>query len=1129
MGSYKKIVRKSIAGLLAWSLIFGVMLEVEVLAMKMNFEDIDELSEYYYNRKIPNTDYYTVVLDYKGNLWTWGSNDYYRLWEKNGHYGALGNGTRKNSLVPVKIMEGVKYAADSYAIKEDGSLWTWGSNEFGQLGNGRKEDSLVPVKIMEDVKYADNCWAIKEDGSLWTWGNNEFGRLENGTKEDSLVPVKIMEDVKFANVMWYGSWAIKEDGSLWTWGNNEFGQLGNGRKEDSLVPVKIMEDVKIANVTASVTWGSSWAIKEDGSLWTWGSNEFGRLGNGTTKDSSVPVKIMDNVKYAGDSYAVKNDGSLWTWGNNNGQLGNGTTKDSSVPVKIMEDVKIANVMWGSSWAIKEDGSLWTWGRNNSGQLGNGTTKDSSVPVKIMEDVKIANVMWDSSSSWAIKEDGSLWTWGSDYDIHSHQSWLEDSLIPVKIMEDVKYVDYAYNVTRVIKKDGSLWAWGSNSDGQLGNGTTEDSIVPIKIMDLGSPTNYEVEEAEEEPKEDEENTYNYDDLEVGDKIGNGVVVRKGDPNVTCLLEMSDENIFKGKVRLKYRGWYEHLESTKFYLEHIDEPANIPNIIWDEIYERYMPYEAEDLDYDIIKKFLTNSELKKFEEDKNYSLDLYIEPTGYYTFVLDGSGFFGAGYTDIPVMMRYEDYEKSLQSTDNLIIEEEQKAEINYKTINEVTDEKSAVNSIGNLIVSISKEELNKSYNVDNVQLAMENAVANSTKIKDMNEKISMEDLIKQINEVNATKQNIEEVAKENGLNQNRKIRSSVKLESENDKVKIEFDDTFKNINLDQILVSSNDVTLKLPNELFDGQAFDVEINKLSNKERFYLSKNDGGYFNFIWNEIVNIFKNLSVNTKIFLENGDITELSNVSEKSSWYNFEVDKELSNVITISLPVLNGETDNQTIIKSDGTNVAGKYNVATNTIDARVQEDGIYAVRKIEADFTDIEDKSIEMQKAIKYISAKGIVSENYFDEFKPDDEITRAEITTLLIKALGKYDINADGNFNDVTSKDWYFAAAGSAKESNIIDGYADNTFRGMNNILKNEFTVLSSNTIVEEMGYYGVNDVSEYLTYSDNDDIRDWSKESIALATREGLVIPKTNNKFDAEKPMTRGEAAVVIYRIFNKLW
>ncbi len=340
----------------------------------------------------------------------------------------------------------------------------------------------------------DHSAAITEDGSLYLWGNNFNGQLGNGTEEDSSTPVKIMDNVAAVNLG--GDWmshsaAITEDGSLYMWGGNDNGQLGNGTEEDSSTPVKIMDNV------AAVSLGAyhSAAITEDGSMYLWGSNSSGKLGNGTTTKSSTPIKIMDNVAAVslggGHSAAITEDGSLYMWGlNYYGQLGDGNSGgtilyydegiDSSTPIKIMDHVAAVSLGDDHSAAITEDGSLYLWGDNYYGQLGNGTGKNSSTPIKIMDNV--AAVSLGAYHSAAITEDGSLYLWG--YNAHGQlgNGTTTFSPTPIKIMDNVAAVSLGKDHSAAITEDGSLYLWGYNAHGQLGDGTKTSGHPPIKIMD-----------------------------------------------------------------------------------------------------------------------------------------------------------------------------------------------------------------------------------------------------------------------------------------------------------------------------------------------------------------------------------------------------------------------------------------------------------------------------------------------------------------------------------------------------------------------------------------------------------------------------------------------------------------------
>jgi alpha-tubulin suppressor-like RCC1 family protein len=325
---------------------------------------------------------HSAAIKEDGSLWLWGS----------GYDGRLGDGTTNHTHRPVKILDGVKAvnlgSGHSAAIKEDGSLWLWGDNNQGQLGDGTREDKERPVKILDGVKSVSlgeaHSAAIKEDGSLWLWGKNSSGQLGDGTRDNKERPVKVLEGVKSISLGFYHSAAIKEDGSLWLWGDNKNGQLGDGTEEGKKRPIKILEGVQKVSVGEE----HSAAIKEDGSLWLWGDNNQGQLGDGTREDKERPVKILDGVKAVnlGDFYSatIKEDGSLWLWGHNfYGELGDGTLEEKECPVKILDRVKSVSLGEAHSAAIKEDGSLWLWGHNLFGELGDGTTTDKLVPVQLI--------------------------------------------------------------------------------------------------------------------------------------------------------------------------------------------------------------------------------------------------------------------------------------------------------------------------------------------------------------------------------------------------------------------------------------------------------------------------------------------------------------------------------------------------------------------------------------------------------------------------------------------------------------------------------------------------------------------------------------------------------------------------
>jgi hypothetical protein len=283
------------------------------------------------------------------------------------------------------------------AIKTDGTLWTWGRNSYGQLGdNTSGTDRSTPVTTFaggNNWKQVDcgqsHTSAIKTDGTLWTWGRNNTGQLgDNTSGTNRLTPVTTFAgETNWKQVAGGDSYtaAIKTDGTLWTWGLNNTGQLGVNTTTNRSTPVTTFAGGTDWKQVAGGSGGHMAAIKTDGTLWTCGFNAYGQTGDNTgTGNRLTPVTTFaggTNWKQVACGYrhtaAIKTDGTLWTWGRNNfGQLGNNTTTNRFSPVTTFAggtNWKQVSSKFRYSAAIKTDGTLWTWGYNAYGQLGDNTS------------------------------------------------------------------------------------------------------------------------------------------------------------------------------------------------------------------------------------------------------------------------------------------------------------------------------------------------------------------------------------------------------------------------------------------------------------------------------------------------------------------------------------------------------------------------------------------------------------------------------------------------------------------------------------------------------------------------------------------------------------------------------------
>ena len=231
------------------------------------------------------------------------------------------------------------------------------------------------------------------------------------------------------------------------------------------------------------------AIKSNGTLWAWGWNLYGQLGNGTNADSRTPVQVgtaADWKSVAAGAYhtaAIRKTGTLWSWGDNfAGELGDGTNLTSYVPVQVGSETDWAAVAAGDSFtiAVKTDGTLWAWGLNSYGQLGDGTNVNRNAPVRVGTDADWQSVSAKYGNAAAIKTGGTLWMWGSNAHGQLADGTTANSNAPIPVGTDTDWKAVAVGLGHVvaIKTGGTLWAWGVNNYGQVGNGTTTD--VPAML-------------------------------------------------------------------------------------------------------------------------------------------------------------------------------------------------------------------------------------------------------------------------------------------------------------------------------------------------------------------------------------------------------------------------------------------------------------------------------------------------------------------------------------------------------------------------------------------------------------------------------------------------------------------------
>lgn len=523
-----------------------------------------------------------LALKADGTVWAWGA-DY------------LGSDSFDFHSVPTQVpgLSGVVDVAGgedySLALKSDGSVWSWGANLFGEAGAGALSPQLTPVEVpglsgVVAVSAGNNhALALKADGTVWAWGCNIFGQLGDGTDISRSAPAQVSGlggVVALAGVNPYGSLALASDGRVWAWGYNladKFGETpamvvtvpapiavlagvtsmagGSGHAVfvkgdgsvwcggensqsqsavqdglESYIPLRAMVGLP-GCVAVAAAGAHSLALDWNGTLWAWGDNEAGLLGDGApqARMTASPSGFgpWAGIQGAGKkTFALRADGSAWGWGRNLGaELGDGTSLDRSQPVRVQSPLKVTAISGrgqgtlilredGSVWrlginpdpahqftpmdtlsssvgiaagenhylALKGDGTVWSWGTNYYGELGNGTSTRSDTPVQVTGLAGVTQVAAVADVSYALKSDQTVWTWGRSYLFDGTQEHLTP--VAVSGLSQVVALAPGNNHCLALTADGSVWAWGANWNGELGDGTGHWQYPPVKVQGLG---------------------------------------------------------------------------------------------------------------------------------------------------------------------------------------------------------------------------------------------------------------------------------------------------------------------------------------------------------------------------------------------------------------------------------------------------------------------------------------------------------------------------------------------------------------------------------------------------------------------------------------------------------------------
>jgi alpha-tubulin suppressor-like RCC1 family protein len=452
--------------------------------------------------------YHTLAVKSDGTVWAWG-------FDGNGQLGD--NSTfAKPTPIPVPGLTGIIAVAagdrHSLALKSDGTVWSWGNNGNGQLGDGTQSARSTPVQVIQLSGVvaigagAAFSIALKSDGTVWGWGANGAGQLGDGTQTQRLSAVQVagLTSVMSISAGATHTLALKTDGTVWGWGYNGYGELGDGSSGNFRLNI-----VRAGTLTSVVSIASgddhSLAVKSDGTIWAFGLNNSGQLGDATNAQRVTPVQVSGFTggvavgAGTAHSFALKSDGSQWAWGSNsNGQLGIGTLANSLIPVASSACASgtfqgagkssVASRLSATqnySLAVKGDGTVVGSGENTYGQLGDGTTTNRSSAVAAAGLSGIVGISAGWYHALAVKNDGTVRAWGFGGNGQLGDGTVISKPTPIQVpgLSGIVAVAAGDRHSLALKSDGTVWSWGSNGNGQLGDGTQTARSSPVQVIQL----------------------------------------------------------------------------------------------------------------------------------------------------------------------------------------------------------------------------------------------------------------------------------------------------------------------------------------------------------------------------------------------------------------------------------------------------------------------------------------------------------------------------------------------------------------------------------------------------------------------------------------------------------------------
>ena len=815
-------------------------------------------------------------------------------------------------------------------------------------------------------------------------------------------------------------------------------------------------------------------------------------------------------------HAITANGDLYAWGENrNGQLGDGTTIDRSTPVFITDSVRGIHNWDSTVFILKEDGGIWGWGNNIRGQLGDGSTTDRHAPVHIIDslqtELSIHQVLFVSQHQVSVlRGDGELWFWGDG-----------TLLTPTKLMDDVFTVSF----NSILRYDGSLWTFGVNDSGQVGDGTTIHRDPPFNVLNDVIAVNGCTSCARVLALRSDGTLWAWGNNHEG-HLGDGTTTNRYNPIMIMDDVVSFAKWIWSTMALRSDGslwsWGPH-----------DNTFNSPSPLM------------------IVRNFVEPTRVEGQTGQLSFTAD-------------DGRVWNWPGWA-----VRLED---RLRPTDMELINPGP-PDYDYTNVaprylfspaegvlERVTDATSAETEINNTLRGLTAAQRQSPDALNLVTLFIENAERRGTsQYLPADGRLRVELFDTGMNVAGEIRESTYDSLSDEYINLMRNLRSNINFIAEDEKnVQIILPDDTSGIPFDNLTVETEFamVTLNREHIISGGE---VEIRRVAASEDSAIGSNTAtisaerdlletaimflpaviaillmaavglllqrkGKHLRLWviPAVAVIAVGLNV-ALVFLE----------EPEQKFYTDSVEINMSEGMraTVSLSAADfANPENLMLFNENGELQYSKFNPVTGMIDATVRESGVYVLREHTVSFADIANKSQMMQNAIVRLAAKDIMRGAEDGYFHPDDLISRAEFVSAIVMAFDMLDLTLQPTFIDLSPASWYFHAIASAEHERLVQGFPDGTFRGNLDIPKDQLVVISASTLMEHMGYFVPDDIEYILSqYFDRHLLAPWSEEGIALATDANIVLFRADSLFAPQSNMTRGDAAIVLYRVFGRVW